>query len=321
MSPAILRRGLLALALAGLAFEAAAQQPAPQTAPVAAPQAAKQQGFASAEAAATALTDALRAGDDTAVSAILGESWRDFVPGSQEDEDRARAKYLAGWDANHKVVVSDDARAVIEAGTTGWTMPIPIVKDGAEWRFDLAAGIKEIEARRIGHNELAVVQTLLAIVDAQREYATLDPMKVGVPHYARRLHSSPGKMDGLYWEPAPGAPESPLGPAVAKAQAQPQAKGEPAVGYYGYHFRLLYGQGPAAHGGAHDYLIKGRMIAGFAVIAWPVDYGKTGVMTFIVNQHGDVYEQDLGVDTAKRAKAITLFDPGNGWEKADMTPP
>lgn len=331
MSPAILRRGLLALALAslavaaGLACEAAAQQPAAQTAPVAAPLAAppagKLQGFASAEAAANALTEALRGGDDTAVSAMLGESWRDFVPGSQEDEDRARAKYLAGWDANHKVVVSDDARATIEAGTTGWTMPIPIVKDGAEWRFDVAAGRKEIEARRIGHNELAVVQTLLAIVDAQREYATLDPMKVGVPHYARRLLSSPGKKDGLYWEAAPGAPESPLGPAVAKAQAQPQAKGEPAEGYYGYHFRLLYGQGPAAHGGAHDYLIKGRMIAGFAVIARPVDYGKTGVMTFIVNQHGDVYEQDLGADTAKRAQAITLFDPGKGWEKADMTPP
>jgi hypothetical protein len=323
MSPAILRRGLLALALAslavaaGLAFEAAAQQSAPQTSS----QTGKLQGFASAEAAANALTEALRAGNDTAVSAMLGESWRDFVPGSQEDEDRARAKYLAGWDANHKVVVSDDARATIEAGTTGWTMPIPIVKDGAEWRFDVAAGRKEIEARRIGHNELAVVQTLLAIVDAEREYAALDPMKVGVPHYARRLLSSPGKKDGLYWEPAPGAPESPLGPAVAKAQAQPQAKGEPAEGYYGYHFRLLYGQGPTAHGGAHDYLIRGRMIGGFAAIAWPVDYGKTGVMTFIVNQRGDVYEQDLGADTAKRAAAITLFDPGKGWEKADMTPP
>jgi hypothetical protein len=327
MSPAILRRGLLALALASLAVaagpacETAAQQPAPQAAPLATSQTVKLKGFASAEAAANALTDALRAGDDSAVSAMLGESWRDFVPGNAEDEERERARYLAGWDANHKVVVTDDARAVIEAGTTGWTMPIPIVKDGAEWRFDIAAGRKEIEARRIGHNELAVVQTLLAIVDAQREYAALDPMKLGVPNYARRLLSSPGKKDGLYWEAAPGAPESPLGPAVAKAQAQPPAKGEPAEGYYGYHFRLLYGQGPAAHGGAHDYLIKGRMIAGFAVIAWPVDYGKTGVMTFIVNQRGDVYEQDLGADTAKRAQAITLFDPGKGWEKADMTPP
>ena len=314
MSMSILRRGLLACAfLLGLAVEVVAQQPTNQ--------AAKGQGFATAEAAANALTEALRGDDDTAVSAILGPSWRDFVPASKEDEDRARARYLAGWDANHKVVVTDNSRAVIEAGTTGWTMPIPIVKDGAEWRFDLEAGRKEIVARRIGRNELAVVQTLLAIVDAQREYATLDPMKLGVPAYARRLLSSPGKKDGLYWEPAPGEPESPLGPAVAKAQAQLQAKGEPGEGYYGYHFRLLYGQGPAAHGGAHDYLVKGRMIAGFAVIAWPVGYGETGVMTFMVNQRGDVYEQDLGADTAKRAAAVTLFNPDKGWEKADMTPP
>jgi hypothetical protein len=314
MSVSILRRGLLTFAfLLGLAVEVVAQQPANQ--------AARGQGFTTAEAAANALTEALRADNDTAVSAILGPSWRDFVPASKEDEDRARARYLAGWEANHKVVVADDSKAVIEAGTTGWTMPIPIIKDGAEWRFDLEAGRKEIMARRIGRNELAVVQTLLAMVDAQREYATLDPMKLGVPNYARRLLSAPGKKDGLYWEQAPGEPESPLGPAVAKAQAELQAKGEPGEGYYGYHFRLLYGQGPAAHGGAHDYLVKGRMIAGFAVIAWPVSYGQTGVMTFMVNQRGDVYEQDLGADTAKRAAAITLFNPDKDWEKADMTPP
>ena len=314
MSMSMPRRGLLACAfLLALAVEVVAQQPANQ--------AVRGQGFPTAEAAANALTEALRGDDDTAVSAILGPSWRDFVPASKEDEDRARARYLAGWDANHKVVVIDESKAVIEAGTTGWTMPIPIVKDGAEWRFDLEAGRKEIVARRIGRNELAVVQTLLAIVDAQREYATLDPMKLGVPAYARRLLSSPGKKDGLYWEPAPGEPESPLGPAVAKAQAELQAKGEPGEGYYGYHFRLLYGQGPTAHGGAHDYLVKGRMIAGFAVIAWPVSYGETGVATFMVNQRGDVYEQDLGADTAKRAAAITLFNPDKGWEKADLTPP
>jgi hypothetical protein len=180
------------------------------------------------------------------------------------------------------------------------------------------AGRLEIQARDIGRNELAVVQTMMAIVDAQRDYAALDPMKVGVPVYARRLLSSPGKKDGLYWDAAPGEPQSPLGPAVAKAQA---SKGAGDDGHYGYNFRLLYAQGPAAPGGAHDYLVNGRMIGGFAVIAWPVNYGETGVMTFIVNQSGDVYEQDLGPDTAKNAAAITVFNPDKDWQKSDMTPP
>jgi len=298
-------RGLLALLLvAGFAFGAVAQQPA------------KLQGFATADAAATALTEAIRKDDDKAVSAMLGAGWRDFVSGSAEDEDRVRARFLAAWDQSHKVVVSDD-KATVEVGTTGWVSPIPIVKDGSEWRFDIEAGRKEIQARDIGRNELAVVQTMMAIVDAQRDYAALDPMKVGVPVYARRLLSSPGKKDGLYWDAAPGEPQSPLGPAVAKAQA---SKGTDE-GHYGYNFRLLYAQGPAAPGGAYDYLVNGRMIGGFAVIAWPVSYGETGVMTFIVNQSGDVYEQDLGPDTAKNAAAITVFNPDKDWQKSDMTPP
>jgi hypothetical protein len=305
MIGSILRRGLLAVLLvAGFALGAVAQQPV------------KLQGFPTADAAATALTEAIRHDDDKAVSAMLGADWRDFVTGSAEDEDRVRARFLAAWDENHKVVVSDD-KATVEVGTTGWVSPIPIVKDGSEWRFDVEAGRLEIQARDIGRNELAVVQTMLAIVDAQRDYAALDPMKVGVPVYARRLLSSPGKKDGLYWDAAPGEPQSPLGPAVAKAQA---SKGTDE-GHYGYNFRLLYAQGPAAPGGAYDYLVNGRMIGGFAVIAWPVRYGETGVMTFIVNQGGDVYEQDLGPDTAKNATAITVFNPDKNWQKSDMTPP
>ena len=308
MSVSILRRSLLALVLlAGLAGGASAQP-------------ARLEGFPTADAAATALTDAIRRDDEKAVSAMLGAGWRDFVPGNSDDESRLREKYLAAWDASHKVVVADDAKATVEVGTTGWTLPIPIVKEGTEWRFDVAAGLKEIQARQIGRNELSVIQSLLAIVDAQRDYAAMDPMKVGVPVYARRLLSSPGKKDGLYWEPVAGQPESPLGPAVALAQARGQG-GTEKDGYYGYHFRLLYAQGAAAPGGAYDYLVNGRMMGGFAVIAWPVRYDETGVMTFIVSQSGDVYEQDLGPETAQRAAAITTFDPGPGWDKADMTPP
>lgn len=303
MSGLTLRRGILALCLlAGLALGAAAQT-------------AKLQGFPTPDAAAAALTEAIRSDDDKAVAAILGKAWRDFVPGSPEDEDRVRAKYLAAWDENHRISVSGDT-AVIGVGTTGWTMPIPLVKDGTEWRYDVAAGRKEIEARVIGHNELTVIQTLLAIVDAQRDYAALDPMKTGVPTYARRLLSSPGKKDGLYWETRPGEPPSPLGPLVAKAQLGAATDKI----YSGYRFRLLYGQGDAAPGGAYDYLVKGRMIGGFAVIAWPERYDETGVMTFIVSQSGDVYDQDLGPDTTRRAAAITLFDPDKDWQKADMAP-
>ncbi len=313
MIASMLRRGLLLLALtAGLAAPAIAQTDTP---------APPLQGFSTAEAAADALTDAMRRDDDKAMAAILGQSWWGLVPTTAEDQDRRRNRFVQAWDANHKVTVSGDT-AKVEVGTTGWIMPIPIVKSGDQWRFDIAAGRKEMQARRIGHDELATIQTLLAIVDAQRDYAALDPMKTGVPQYARQFKSSPGKKDGLYWETAPGEPESPLGPLVAQAQAQREAKGvKPGEGYNGYHFRLLFGQGSAAHYGAQDYIIKGRLIGGFGVIATPVTYGETGVSTFIVNQRGEVFDQDLGPDTTQRAAEIKLFDPDKNWQKADTTPP
>jgi len=276
----------------------------------------RQQTFPTAEAAADAIVDALRKNDDKATAAMLGAGWRDFVSGTPEQENRQRADFLAAWDAAHKVVV-DGNKAKIEVGTTGFVMAVPLVKEANGWRFDVDAGRIEIAAREIGRNELTVVQTMLALVDAQRDYSALDPMKTGVATYARRLLSSPGKKDGLYWETRPGEPESPLGALVAKAQP---GDGE-RDGYYGYHYRLLYGQGPAAKGGAYSYLVNGRMIGGFGAIAWPVRYGNTGVMSFIVNQDGEVYEHDLGPDTARRAAAITLFDPDKNWQKADTTPP
>ena len=300
----ILRRSALALLfLAGLSFPAAAQAP-------------KQQTFPSPELAANTLVEAIRKDDDKVVSAILGSGWRDFIPGTKEEEDKTRADFLKSWDEAHKVV-PDGNKATIEVGNTGFVMPIPLVKDGDGWRFDADAGRTEILARYIGHNEIRVVQTLLAIADAQRDYAATDPMKTGVATYARRLLSSPGKKDGLYWETQPGEPDSPLGPLVAKAQ-QGAKEGD---GYYGYHYRLLYGQGADAPGGAYSYLAGGRMIGGFGVIAWPVTYGETGVMSFIVNQDGVVYEQDLGPDTAQKAANILLFNPDKDWQKSDTTPP
>jgi hypothetical protein len=310
MSGAMFRRGLLAVVLfLGFAAAAAAQ---PATKPE-----AKPQGFPTADAAAAALAEAVRKNDQKAIAAMWGANWREFVPGSDNDVQRRRTAYLAAWDESHKLVMSGDAKAMIEVGKTGWTLPIPLVKDGTEWRFDIAAGVKEMVFRRIGHDEASVIQTLLAIVDAEADYAALDPMNSGAPSYARRLLSAPGKKDGLYWDTKPGEKQSPLGPAVAKAQAD----GKSPDGHYGYYFRLLYAQGAAAPGGVRDYVANGRMIGGFAVIAWPVRYGDTGVMTFIVNQDGVVYQQDLGPETARRAATIVAFNPDKGWAKADMTPP
>ena len=305
MSGTMFRRGLLALAVfVGLAGGAVAQQ------------APKLQGFPTAEAAANAFTDAVRKGDQKTLGALLGPQWGEFVPATSEQRQERRKAYLAAWDESHEVKVSGD-KATIMAGKAGWALPIPLVKDGAEWRFDPVAGWREMRLRQIGHDEAAVVQTMLAIVDAQRDYAAMDPMKTGSPVYARRLLSSPGRKDGLYWEAKPGEPQSPLGPAVARAQVD----GNAPDGHYGYHFRLLYGQGPAAPGGARDYIVKGRMIGGFGAIAWPVRYGVTGVMTFIVDYKGEVYQQDLGPETAQKAGMINTFNPDKGWVKADMTPP
>jgi Protein of unknown function (DUF2950) len=300
----LIRRALLAFALcAGLSAGALAQTP-------------QLRGFPTPEAAADALTEAIRKDDDKAITAILGSSWHDFLPGSDQDDDEDRAKFLKAWDEGHKIIPENDGRVLVGVGSTGWISPLPIIKQGSDWRYDIVAGQKELQARQIGRNELSVVQTLLAIVDAQRDYASLDPMKTGFNVYARRLLSSPGRKDGLYWETKPGEPPSPIGPLLAKAQlGEAQEKG-----YYGYRFRLLYSQGPDAPGGAYDYLVKGRMIGGFAVIAWPVRYGDTGVMTFIVSQAGDVYEQDFGPDTAQETSTISVFNPDKSWAKADMTP-
>ncbi|KAF0105013.1 MAG: hypothetical protein FD144_922 [Rhodospirillaceae bacterium] len=309
MSGSMFRRGLLALVVfaglaGGLAGGAVAQQ------------VAKLQGFPTAEAAANAFTDAVRKGDQKTLGALLGPQWGEFVPTTSAQREERRKAYLAAWDESHEVKVSGD-KATIMAGKAGWTLPIPLVKDGAEWRFDPVAGWREMRLRQIGHDEAAVVQTMLAIVDAQRDYAAMDPMKTGSPVYARRLLSSPGRKDGLYWQAKPGEPQSPLGPAVARAQVD----GNAPDGHYGYYFRLLYGQGAAAPGGARDYLVNGRMIGGFGAIAWPVRYGVTGVMTFIVDYKGEVYQQDLGPETAQKAGMINTFNPDKGWVKADMTPP
>ncbi|WP_296341954.1 DUF2950 domain-containing protein [Reyranella sp.] len=315
----LVSRSLAALALyTGLLGASVAQTPAPMPAQAQTQKQAPQlKGFPTPEAAADALTEAIRKQDDKAITAILGVDWHTLIPGSDWQDDELRDQFLKAWDEKHTIIQETPDKALVGAGKTGWVSPIPIVRQANEWRYDVEAGRVELEARLIGRDEFAVIQTLLAIVDAQRDYASLDPMKLGVPVYARRLVSSPGLKNGLYWETKPGEPPSPLGPLLAKAQLGDVERN----GYYGYRFRLLYSQGPDAPGGARDYLVRDRMMGGFAVVAWPVHYGETGIMTFMISNNSDVYEKDLGEQTAQRATAINVFNPDSSWDKADMTPP
>ncbi len=220
-------------------------------------------------------------------------------------------RFLEAWAKSHRVVPAGPDKALLEVGTDGWTLPIPIVKAGTGWRFDTKAGAEEMRVRRIGRNELAARQVVLAIYDAEREYAARDANGDGRLDYAPKLASARGKKDGLYWPTGPGEEPSPLGELVAEVQAKGGARGS---GYHGYRYRILAAQGPHAPGGAFDYVVGGHMIGGFAVVAWPVKYGATGVMTFMVNHGGVVYEKDLGPETANRVRAMKRFDPDSSWK-------
>jgi hypothetical protein len=275
------------------------------------PAASAQTAFATPEAAMNAFGDAIARSDSEALKAILGADYPKLIP---QVGDQARLAFLAAWARSHAVKAEGDGRAAIAVGTEGWTLPIPIVRTAQGWRFDTRAGADEMRIRRIGRNELAVIQTMLAIHDAQMEYATVDRDGNDVREYAAKFASSPGKRDGLYWPARAGEPPSPLGPVLAAAQA---AGGGSSSGYYGYRYRMLDAQGRNAPGGAYEYTVRGKKIGGFAAIAWPVKYGDTGVMTFMVSHHGVVYQKDLGPDSAARALAITRFDPDSSWTKVD----
>ncbi len=265
-----------------------------------------QQAFPTPEAAADALIDGIARHDPDAVNAVLGADYKRYIP-MDDTSAEDRTNFLAAWARNHKVVTAGD-KAMVEVGTHGWTMPIPLVKTGAGWSFDTRAASEEMRVRRIGRNELAAMQVMLAYVDAQREYAARDWDGDGVKSYAMKGLSSRGRRDGLYWASLPGEPESPLGPAFADAR--------PGQPYHGYAFRILTAQGPNASGGAKSFVRNGRMTEGFGLIAWPAKYDYTGVMTFIVNQDGVVYERDLGPNTAAVAAGIKSFNPDATWQKA-----
>ena len=277
---------------------------------LAAPLAHAQKAFMTPESAAEALVKAIRDRDTKALQAVLGHEWKRFVPTDDLSRDDVNA-FLAAWDKQHKVTNEGDDTALLSVGDEpGFTLPIPIVKSKAAlWKFDVVSGTERLRIARIGRNELAAMQAVLAYYDAQREYATEDRSGKGVREYARKLVSSPGKKDGLYWPGALDADMSPLGPLIA----QQPPKGP---GYWGYHYKILTAQGKDAPGGAYDYVIGGRMRAGFALVAWPVRYGHTGIMTFMVSHAGVVYEKDLGSSSDAVARAMTRFNPDGTWRPA-----
>ena len=270
-----------------------------------------QRAYPTPDAASQAFVDAIASSDFDALRTVLGPDWRRFIPEGTLDRDDIY-DFLGAWAKQHKTVPDKPDTALLAAGDGDWTLPIPIVKGAAGWRFDTHAGADMMRTRIIGRNELAAMQAVLAYFDAQKEYARVDRDGNGVLEYAQKFASSPGKHDGLYWPDAPGQDRSPLGPRYGGGNA-----GE---GYHGYAFRILKGQGKDAPGGAYSYVYGGAMRSGFALIAWPKRYGETGVMSFMVNHDGVVYEKDLGPATDAAARAMNVFNPGPGWRKAPASP-
>ena len=274
-----------------------------------------QQRFKTAEEAVAALVNAARSGDSKSVVSILGPGSEELVSSGDPVEDaEVRKEYLAAYDAGHKIVAEAGKPSVLVIGPNDWPFPIPMVQRDGQWIFDVPAGREEVLARRIGRNELSTMKALLAYWDAQQDYADMNKSKSGQAVYAQKIVSSPGKKDGLYWPTTGNEQPSPLGEAVAAAtqRGYRPGAGEP---FHGYRFKILLRQGPAAPGGAVDYVAKGDMIGGFAAVAYPAEYGNSGVMTFIINHKGDIYERDLGEGTARTASQMTTFNPDHTWRK------
>ncbi len=289
----------------------------------AAPPGEAPQHYASPDAAINSLVAAVRAHDVAQLRSLFGEAGlRDVSAGDPVANQAQREKFITAYDAKHAIDVKGDT-ATLSIGADDWPFPIPLEHTAQGWSFDVAAGREEILDRRIGANELYTQQVVLAYVDAQNEYfqSLHDGSKVHV--YSQHLFSSPGKQDGLYWPTEEGQPQSPLGALIAGARAagyHPGENVEPQP-FHGYYFHILAGQGPHAPGGAYDYVANGLMLGGFGLVAWPAHWGNTGVMTFVVNQDGDIYEKDLGSATATIAKGMTRFDPDPTWQKVGAPAP
>lgn len=285
-------------------------------------QGVKPRSFASPEQAIATLVRAIEANDTQGMLSILGAEAKDIVASGDDVADRsAREGFIKLYHETNRMETMDNGRkAVLSVGWSDWPFPIPLTKTGAEWHFDTLSGKQEIINRRIGRNELDVIDLCRTYVQAQREYGSRDWNNDGIVEYARQFISDEGKWNGLYWEAAEDEIKSPLGPLFVEAAAQgysaKKAGMEPRP-FHGYLFRILTAQGSHAPGGAYRYLINGHMVAGFAMIAYPAQYGSSGIMSFIVNQNGRVYQKDLGKKTGVVAPRITVYDPDKTWIRAE----
>lgn len=272
-------------------------------------------GYASPQDAVAALRQALAAKDRDQLRVIFGPHVADIINPDPVQATNEFTTVAHGIDASHQILNAGEGRMLLEYGQDETLFPVPLVQRGAQWFFDTAAGEEEIVNRRIGRNELAVLDVLRTCVQAQREYASADRNGDEVLEYAQRFASAPGKKDGLYWPPDLDGTISPLGPLVAEAGAEGYKKTQnnERQPFHGYYFRILSRQGKHTPGGAYNYVINGHMIGGFAFVAWPAEYDETGIMTFIVNQQGRIYQKDLGKSTARIAERMNVYDPDKSW--------
>ena len=278
--------------------------------------AAQQKTFSSPEEAVKATATAAKNNDDKELLAIFGPTAKELLfSGDPVADKERRARFIAAYDEKNSLATEGENRILI-VGKQDWPFPIPLVKKGQSWVFDTEKGRQEILNRRIGENELFTIQACLAVVDAQREYAIKihDNDKSGLLEYAQKFVSDPGKKNGLYWETKAGEPESPLGPIMTRVSSEGyQVKASTPIPYHGYYYRILTAQGKNAPGGAYSYIVKGKMIGGFAVVAYPAEYRNSGVMTFIVNHDGKVFQKDLGPSTVTVAKSMKEYNPDKTW--------
>lgn len=281
-----------------------------------------QQAFKTPDDAASALVSAAKAGDPKAIVTVLGPGGKEIASSGDEVADAAtRERFVAAYDEKHAITMDGENKAIMVVGSLDFPVPIPIVRKEGMWRFDTAAAREEILDRRIGRNELNAIQVCLAYVDAQDEYAEKDRTGAGINTYAQRIVSRPGKNDGLYWQTSQGEEASPLGELFAQATAEGYRAGEGRTPYQGYFFKILTKQGPAAPGGELDYIVRDKMIGGFALVAYPAEYRNSGVMTFIVNHAGTVFQKDLGPRTSIIAERMSSFNPDRTWQKVSDTGP
>jgi len=279
----------------------------------------EQRTFKSPDEAVKALIESIKAKDRKEVLAIFGPSGKEIVSSGDEVADRdIGERFVKAYEETNKIVSEGNTKMVLHLGKQDYPFPIPIVKKGELWLFDTQAGKEEILNRRIGRNELSTIQVCLAYVDAQREYAIKNPEGHASPEYAQKFYSTKGEKDGLYWETKEGEEQSPFGPLVSRGVKEGYTrKGDKPIPYHGYYYKILKAQGRNAPGGEYEYVVNGRMIGGFALVTYPAEYGVSGVMTFIVNHDGVVWQKDLGKETEKLAVAVKKFDPDKTWKRAE----